>query len=129
MLESLFNKVAGLQACNFIENRLQCMCFPVHIANFYLRTYIWIYIEFMSAKFWNLQTADSDCSFTLAIYLFLALFTTIIVFRNATKKKNHDLLWRRKCWLKLDYAIQWHIILNGMSRSLKYTWWSLMYQF
>ena len=29
---SLFNKVAGLQACNFIKKRLQHGCFPVNIA-------------------------------------------------------------------------------------------------
>ena len=32
---SLFlNKVAGLQACNFIQKRLQHKCFPVNITNF-----------------------------------------------------------------------------------------------
>ena len=36
-LESLFNKVAGVQACNFIKKRLQHRCFPVAIAKF-LRT-------------------------------------------------------------------------------------------
>ena len=30
VLESLFNKVSGLQASNFIKNRLQHTCFPVH---------------------------------------------------------------------------------------------------
>ena len=30
----LFNKVAGLQASNFIKNRLQYRCFPVNIAKF-----------------------------------------------------------------------------------------------
>ena len=34
MLESLFNKVTGLQACNFTEKRLQHRLFPVNIANF-----------------------------------------------------------------------------------------------
>ena len=34
MLESLFNKVVGLQPCRFTEKRLQHRCFPVHIANF-----------------------------------------------------------------------------------------------
>ena len=32
ILESLFNKVAGLQACIFIKKRLQHRCFPVNIA-------------------------------------------------------------------------------------------------
>ena len=31
MLESLFNKVAGPQACDFIKKRLQHRCFPVNI--------------------------------------------------------------------------------------------------
>ena len=43
------------------------------MANFYLRTYIWIYIESISAKFWNLRTAASDYSFILVIYLFSAV--------------------------------------------------------
>ena len=37
VLESLFNKAASLQACNFIKKRLQCRGFPVKIAKF-LRT-------------------------------------------------------------------------------------------
>ena len=32
MLESLFNKVAGLKACNFINKRLQRRCFTVPLA-------------------------------------------------------------------------------------------------
>ena len=32
VLKSLFNKVASLQACNFIKTRLQHRCFPVNIA-------------------------------------------------------------------------------------------------
>ena len=34
VLESLFNKGAGIQACNFIKKRLQQKCFPVNIAKF-----------------------------------------------------------------------------------------------
>ena len=32
LFESLFNKVVGLQACNFIKKRLYERCFPVNIA-------------------------------------------------------------------------------------------------
>ena len=32
LLEFLSNKVAGLQACNFIQKRLQYKCFPVKFA-------------------------------------------------------------------------------------------------
>ena len=34
VLDSLFNKVVGLQACNFIKKKLQQWCFPVNIAKF-----------------------------------------------------------------------------------------------
>ena len=37
MLESHFNKVTGIHACNFIKKRLQHMCFPMKFAKF-LRT-------------------------------------------------------------------------------------------
>ena len=35
MLESLFNKAAGFTVCNFIQMRLQHMCFLVNIAEFF----------------------------------------------------------------------------------------------
>ena len=35
MLESLFNKLAGLQAGNFIKKRLQHRRFPVNFVKFY----------------------------------------------------------------------------------------------
>ena len=34
VLESLFNKVAGLKACNFIKMRFQYRCFPVNFRKF-----------------------------------------------------------------------------------------------
>ena len=34
MLENLFNKAVSLQACNFIQSRLQDMCFFVTFAKF-----------------------------------------------------------------------------------------------
>ena len=54
VLESLFNKFIGLQACNFTKKRLQHRRFPVNIANF-KNTYF--------EK--HLRTADSDSSYIL----------------------------------------------------------------
>ena len=39
MLESLFNKIADLQVCDFIKKRLQHSCFPVYIVEFLGTTY------------------------------------------------------------------------------------------
>ena len=33
-MESLFDKAAGLQVCNFIKKKLQLRCFPFNIAKF-----------------------------------------------------------------------------------------------
>ena len=38
--ESLFSKVASLEACNFIKKRLQHRCFPVNIAKFLRKFYL-----------------------------------------------------------------------------------------
>ena len=51
MLDSLFNKVSGLKACNFIKKRLQRKCFSVNIAKF-LRT---AFLQNTSGGcFWNM---------------------------------------------------------------------------
>ena len=39
MLESLFNKFAGLQPCNFIKKRLQDRCFPCEICEIFKKTH------------------------------------------------------------------------------------------
>ena len=49
MLESLFNKVAGLQAGKFIKKRFQPRCFPMKFAKFF-RTPIWKNAEISSRK-------------------------------------------------------------------------------
>ena len=41
MLESLFNKLLGLQSCDFIKKRLQQRCFPVNTTKS-LRTSLFI---------------------------------------------------------------------------------------
>ena len=40
VLESLFSKVASLEAYKFIKKRLQHRCFPVNIANFLRKFYL-----------------------------------------------------------------------------------------
>ena len=50
MLESLFNKNAGLKACNFIKKTLQHRCFPVKFAKFLKRPFFaehirWLLLE------------------------------------------------------------------------------------
>ena len=57
MLEPLFNKVEAT-----LLKRTPTQVFSCAFCKIYLRTYISesIYIEFVSAKFWNLQTTASD---------------------------------------------------------------------
>ena len=41
MLESLFNKVACLEACNFIKKRLQRRCFLMNIAKIFKNSFFY----------------------------------------------------------------------------------------
>ena len=76
ILESLFNKVAGLQASNFIKKRLQHRCFPVK----FLRTPIFtehlrwllLFIKETCKHDWNLQ----NCGFSPT------LMNSVFIFRN-----------------------------------------------
>ena len=98
-----------LQACKFIEKRLQHWCFPLHVRKF-LRTPI---LRNISERL-----------------LLIILFSAIYLFSDVSFNYKEKLIFRwRKCSLKLDYAIEWRMFLKTMSKSLRYTWWSLMYQF
>ena len=70
MLESLFSKVAGLLACNFIQKKLQHGCFPVNIVEL-LRIaifieHLWWLLECRVITLKQVQVASSAflrCSF------------------------------------------------------------------
>ena len=50
MLESLFHKVAGLQACNYIKKRLQQKCFLANIAKNFKNTYFKKHLRTAASK-------------------------------------------------------------------------------
>ena len=47
VLESLFEKIARLMACNFIKKRLQHRCFPVNMAKIFNSTYFKEYLQLL----------------------------------------------------------------------------------
>ena len=53
MLESLFDKVTGLQACIFTKKRLQHRFFPVNIAKFFRTPTLKYICEQLLLYFWN----------------------------------------------------------------------------
>ena len=53
VLESLFNKVAGLKACNFIKKRLQYSCFPVNIAKMLRKAFFYRAPSVAASKYSN----------------------------------------------------------------------------
>ena len=92
-----------LQACKFIEKRLQHWCFPLHVKKF-LRTPI-------------LK------SISLRLLLIILLVQQFICFRISLYNCKEKPIFRwRKCSLKLDYATEWRMILKTMSKLLRYTW-------
>ena len=91
VLESLFNKVAGLKACSFIKNRLQHRCFPVVKFAKFLRTLFFYKIPFYSdsfCMFWKSGESFSPEQFTnpmLAGNNFIENFTAEVpvgIFQN-----------------------------------------------
>ena len=60
MLESLFNKVARLHACNLIKKRLQHSCFPLNIAKLVKTAFF--YRTPLVATFFDLNTGYENLS-------------------------------------------------------------------
>ena len=83
MFESLFDKVAGLQTCNFIKNRLRHRCFPEKYFQIFkntgfeehLRTTVSVPFQFLQEG-WRLFTF-----YWLEIYEDSALPPTLLMFR------------------------------------------------
>ena len=123
MLEFLFNKIAGLQTCNFIKNRLQYRCFTVKFAKFFKSTYFEEHPRTTASKnrdsflevfcrsccsalilWWNialpqqwLKVGDSSCKFTKNCFpsqVFFKEFTTIAEQRH-WKMHLDSWFWRR----------------------------------
>ena len=70
VLKSLFNKVAGLKAGNFIKNRFERKCFPVNIAKF-LRTSILSNTScgcFWMKLSWNSNYTAQKLKFSIQIF-------------------------------------------------------------
>ena len=105
---SLF--LTTLQACKFTEKRLQHWCFTLHVGKF-LRT---PFLKNISGR----------------LLLIILLVQQFICFWMSLYKYKEKLFLRwGKRSVKLDYAIEWRMLLKTMSKSLRYAWWSLMYQF
>ena len=92
MLESLFNKVIGLQTCNFIKRSLQHKCFPVNMVKslrtaFFIKHLRWlllIFVKFTGELFF--RTPATACLFSdIARVSLLSLIVLIV--RHRTKMK------------------------------------------
>ena len=108
VLESIFNKVAGLKACNFIKKRLQHRCFPVKFAKF-LRTptlknicerlfptavnlkYIWK--KYTNVEYFKMLIEEVHKNETTRITrssgIYITLYLIIVVVRCYPKRKNN----------------------------------------
>ena len=88
MLESLFNKVADLKACNFIKKRLQDRCFPLKFAIFlknvfcfiqYLRwLFLHICICYTWKKIWRVHCVQYFHNFNILFWRLLPHFLSVV---------------------------------------------------
>ena len=83
VLESLFSKVASLEAYKFIKKRLQHRCFPVNIANFLRKFYL---KKTIGGCFVSLLCISSF--FLLSVWLKLLKHVKLIICENYNECKT-----------------------------------------
>ena len=84
VLESILNKVASLQACNFIKKRPQHRCFPVNIARFLRKAYIIEYLWWLLLIVFNPYLANVAFLLLLNMPILLSSSEVFRGFRNGT---------------------------------------------
>ena len=104
-----FNKVAVLRPGTLLKKKLWHRCFPVKFTKFltlFLTEHLW----------WLLLNSH---------------WNWILAFSWQFTKKTSDLLWSmmRKMFIEVRLCNLTTYVLKGMTKSLKHTWWRLIYQF
>ena len=97
VLESLFNKVAGLKAYNFIKKRLQHRCFPVKFA------------KFLETPF--LESIPGGCFCIVKLQL---LFSGLVWTKLYFPEKKGNLHQRALCFLIHDCCSSCEGLLNSL---------------
>ena len=78
VIEPLFNKVAGLKACNYIKKSLQCWCFPVIISKFLRTAFLY---NTCGGYFWLLEVNNSNKDNNLYAVMLYFHYIIILVLR------------------------------------------------
>ena len=107
MLESVLNKVAGLQACNFIKKRLQHWYFPVKFAKFSRTLILKNLCERLLLCF---------CSFFLMAPVFKSLLNKVASLQNCNFIKKRC---QHRCFL-VRFAKFLRTPKNNCERMLQY---------
>ena len=110
VLESIFNKTAGLKACNFIKKRLQHRCFPLKFAKF-LRTPI-------------LKNICDACFCTVHLVTVVATYKSEIYSWEVCKDENYQLSWRT--FIKDRRVIHW-VATSGTTSHNELLFWLIFF--
>ena len=79
VLESVFNKVAGLRACNFITKKLQQRCFPVKFAKFVRTPFLTEHLRWLLLYHSKVHLYRLRISLTIQLNFALFLLAYIIL--------------------------------------------------
>ena len=115
MLESLFNKIAGLKDCNFIKKRIQHRCFPVNIAKFLRTVFFRIPLVAASANSFFYDHVHTLRIDFVPVHCCFAM-TCQHNMRNIAKWTVQMLLQRYRTWQKwrrLYYRLKFQCLLIG----------------
>ena len=89
---SLFNKITGLQGCNFIKKRLQQRCFPVNIAKFFRIAIV--------KNIWERQELFFRTAFLTFISIFYFTFVSLNTLTLTITQSKINVLYIRSLWQK-----------------------------
>ena len=100
-MEPIFNKVADLQACNFIKKRLQRRCFPENTAKI-LRTHILKNISKRLLLNKDIRTISRRCS-----SVYIADFEQVLVHMDSTNLDCIQHMKRLQLFLKTVIGVDY----------------------
>ena len=133
VLESLFSRVASLEACNFLKKRLQYRCFPVNFAKFlrkfYLRNHtggcfctlhssgIWWYTVYLIGK-WMTHIFNIILCITIMCFFIFSISVLLKLWKNCFWEYN-------ECKTKHLFLIKKAVTRFDKNRDMteKEHWW------
>ena len=119
VLESLFNKVAGLKACSFIK-KTPTQVFSCEYCEIFKKPFFIEHLRWLLLLFEVIEKRHGDCLLTSTVFLFFMN----VIFQQATSYINDVVLV--SLLLKSDSHLPKKFVLFAWLKAL-YKWWKMLF--